>query len=179
MRHMKLSTRVTGLSIFLLVSGCGTLAPSEKEMEDNFKSNYSSFERIIKMLKEDSNIHGINRDGIITLDAKVLTEKNITSADLANRLKRYRELLEKIGCPKGVQWNYETKDEMVNTTNREIHFIYYHHSSAFGGRAVYYIYSEKQQKIGVNYFKRIDTLLDEEKRDKEINGYWYLFKIRV
>jgi len=165
--NLKLTLRVFLLA--LLTAGCGfdNSMPSDKAMEENFRSREADFKKLVTMLKEDSNLAEVNFGGAY------LRSHDRPKAEIpAQRINEYRRLLRQIGVDSVT--NFDGKNSFV--------FLFWSGWRENVPHKTYkqYYYDEKPPSPLVDSLNQPEELPGERKFEayKRIADNWYLLYSR-
>lgn len=169
MKTANLKLTLLVFSLALLKSGCGFggSMPSDKAMEENFRSHEADFEKLATMLKEDSNLAEVN------FGEAYLRSHNRPKAEIpARRMNEYRRLLRQTGVDRIT--NFDGKNNFV--------FLFW---SGWRENVPHetrknYFYAEKPPSPLVDSLDSAEELPGERKFEayKRIADNWYLLYFR-
>ena len=133
--------------------------PSDKAMEENFRAHEADFNKLVTMLKEDSNVETVDLQSAFTFD--VPRQKLELPSQ---RLNEYRRLLRQIN--------------VKSVSRGETDFIFPAWSSGLMlDKAKFYVYSEKPPSSLVDSLDKTANLPLSDGDIvgyKRISGNWYL-----
>ena len=159
---------VLQIALFLFavsIGGCvsfdphETPPPSDKAMEENFRSHEADFNRLVTMFKEDSGVKTIDLESAYTFD-EPRQEPNLPS----QRLSEYRRLLRQINV------------KSIYRGETGISFLAWIGGMDMG-KAKYYVYTETPPTSLVDSLDKAEVLprsYGDIIANKKIGGNWYL-----
>ena len=134
--------------------------PSDQTLEDRFRSNEASFEELLKMLNEDSDVARISKDfAFLNNGADPRFSKE--------RLEKYRELFKVLGLEGGVHRRDKSTVRFIASTN---------HSVLLGNSEKLYLHSEVAPAPLVDSLDEFTKTSSgkEARAFKKLSGSWYL-----
>src|SRR5687768_6948195 len=149
------------LALLLAVSGCAYHSNfTDRSLEERFRFHEAEFNRLVQMLKEDSEFSRVTYEGVYkTNDMKATVS--------ANRLNDYRGLLSKL--------NLRSISKVVGTD--QIYFAIWNKDDFFmGGSNEYFVYAESppaEARYVVDSLDKLRTQTDAF-AFKRIADRWYL-----
>ena len=152
----------------ILVGGCGsfdvfnhdeTPMPSDKAMEENFRTHEADFNKLVTMIREDAEVKIVDLESAYTFD--VPRQKLELPPQ---RLSEYRRLLKQINV------------KSIYHGEMGISFLAWSGGTDMG-KAKYYVYSETPQTSLVDSLDNTSKLphtSGDISASKKIGGNWYL-----
>ena len=155
----RLDRDVVLVSLLLMTSCSGAFLPSDKTLEERFRSNQAEFEKIIGMLNEDNDV--------VRITSKyVFLSENSTRQLPKERLDEYRRLMKELKLEGGIQRHDSERVLLIASAS----------GIALPNAGKCYAYSLKEPQPIV---ESLDELIKGSSGDhslvyKKLRGNWYL-----